>query len=147
MTTLFEIYEAAMDNAGNHDGEVNAHYFMDYAEGAMGITLDRDQAEYMEKIHNQYAALPWDQEYQNQYHHHVEKPLDVEARKTARIFAEPTGLYHVCNDDGNMLDARGGGHRTKADAMRAAAFDGFTHATGSGCYWEGVRRIPAELRG
>jgi len=46
----------------------------------------------------------------------------------------------------NMLDARGGGHRTKADAMRAAAFDGYTHATGSGCYWEGVRRIPAEYR-
>jgi len=51
----------------------------------------------------------------------------------ARIFQEPTGLYHVCNDAG-PLDARGTGHRTKAEAMRAAARDGYTHARGSGTY-------------
>ena len=66
--------------------------------------------------------------------------------KTARIFEESTGMYHICDDDGPLLDARGRGHRTKADAMRAAAYDGYTHATGSGTWWEGVRRIPAELR-
>jgi len=64
--------------------------------------------------------------------------------KTARIFQEPTGLYHWCDND-SMLDARGTGHRTKAAAMRAAAFDGYTHAVGSGCYWEGVRKIPDKL--
>lgn len=146
MTTLFEIYEAAIDNEKNHDGEINAQYFMDYAEGAMGITLDRDQAEYIEKIHNKYRSLPWDPEYQNQRFNHVIHPLDIEARKTARIFAESTGKYHICDDDGGMLDARGKGHDTKADALRAAAYMGYTHATGSGTYWEGTRRIPAKYR-
>lgn len=71
-------------------------------------------------------------------------------RMIARIFQEPTGLYHWCDNDqaetSGMMDARGQGYKTKADAMRAAAFDGYTHATGSGCYWEGVRRIPANIR-
>lgn len=63
-------------------------------------------------------------------------------RKAARIFEEPTGLYHVCNDDAEMLDARGRGHQTKAEALRAAAMAGYTHATGSGTYWSGTRKIP-----
>lgn len=63
-------------------------------------------------------------------------------KRIARIFEESNGLYHVSDDEAEILDARGRGHRTKADAMRAAAADGYTHATGSGCYWDGVRKIP-----
>ena len=63
--------------------------------------------------------------------------------KTARIFEESDG-YHVCNEASNYLDARGRGYKTKASALRAASYDGFTHAIGSGCYWSGIRKIPAK---
>ncbi len=63
--------------------------------------------------------------------------------KVARIF-EDTGGYFICDDDG-YLDARGTAHKTKADAMRAAARNGYTHATGSGTPWGNeVRRIPKQ---
>ncbi len=63
-------------------------------------------------------------------------------RKVARVFEEPTGLYHVCGDSLTWLDARGPGCRSKADALRLAMDCGYTHAVGSGTYWEGVRAIP-----
>jgi hypothetical protein len=65
------------------------------------------------------------------------------AKRVARIFEEVTGLFHVCDDALDYLDARGTAYRTKADALRAAAVAGYTHATGSGCTWRGIRRIPA----
>ncbi len=65
--------------------------------------------------------------------------------KIARIFEEVTGKYHICDEDG-PLDARGHAHDTKADAMRAAARDGYTHCVGSGTYRKGIHRIPASLR-
>jgi hypothetical protein len=65
-------------------------------------------------------------------------------RRVARIFEEGTGRYHICDDDSDFLDARGFGHPTKIAALRAAAYDGYTHATGSGTYWgNGVRSIAA----
>lgn len=66
--------------------------------------------------------------------------------KTARIFEEPTGLYYVCSNDLDYFDARGRGFLTKVDALRAAAAAGYTHATGSGTYWSGVKAIPARYR-
>ncbi len=66
--------------------------------------------------------------------------------KTARIFEEPTGKYHICDDGLDYLDARGHAHDTKADAMRAAARDGYIHAIGSGTYWDGIKRIPKKYR-
>lgn len=52
--------------------------------------------------------------------------------RVAYIFQEPTGLFHFCDDDAEMLDARGRGYRTRAEAEHAAAAFGFTHARGSG---------------
>jgi hypothetical protein len=65
--------------------------------------------------------------------------------KTARIF-EDVGGYHVCSDELDHLDARGPAYKTKAEALRIADYEGYTHATGSGCPWDGVRRIPAKYR-
>jgi len=65
---------------------------------------------------------------------------DIDIPKVARIFDEADG-YHICDDALDHLDARGPAHRTKADAIRAAVESGYTHATGSGTYWDGVRRI------
>jgi hypothetical protein len=53
--------------------------------------------------------------------------------KIARIF-EDIGGYFICDDDDDILDARGYAHCTKAEAMRAAAEQGYTHARGSGTY-------------
>jgi hypothetical protein len=64
---------------------------------------------------------------------------------TARIFEEADGKYYICDDDAEILDARGKGHPTKAEAMRAAADMGYTHAVGSGTYWEGVRKLPQDV--
>lgn len=64
-----------------------------------------------------------------------------EGRRVARVFEEGDG-YHVCGDDLDYLDARGAAYRTKAAALRAALESGYTHATGSGCPWQGVRVIP-----
>ena len=66
--------------------------------------------------------------------------------KVARVFQEPTGLYHVCDDALDHLDAGGPGHLTKAQALRHALSCGYTHAVGSGVPWQGVRRIPAKYR-
>jgi hypothetical protein len=61
--------------------------------------------------------------------------------RIARIFEEPTGKYHVCDDDSPTLDARGHGYEFKIDAMRAAFRDGYSHCTGSGTYWKGITRL------
>ena len=58
----------------------------------------------------------------------------------ARIFQEPTGKYHICDDDLGYLDARGCGYDTKSQAIRAAAL-GYTHATGRGCPWKGIKSL------
>jgi hypothetical protein len=65
--------------------------------------------------------------------------------KVARIFEECTGKYHICDDDSDCLDARGHGYDSKAAALRSAANgpDAYTHAVGSGTYWDGVRSIAA----
>ena len=65
--------------------------------------------------------------------------------RVARIFEESTGKYHVCSEQVYVLDARGAGYDTKADAMRAALDSGYTHGTGSGMYHSGVRELRSEL--
>lgn len=67
--------------------------------------------------------------------------------RVACIFEEVDGRYYWCDNDSETLDARGRGYQTKADAMRAAVLAGYTHATGSGTYWngEGVKKIPAKV--
>ena len=65
-------------------------------------------------------------------------------RRIARIF-EDVGGYYICDDDQDYLDTRGKAYPTKLAAMTAAASgpDAYTHATGSGTYWPGVRSIRA----
>lgn len=50
--------------------------------------------------------------------------------------------YYVCSEDGSTLDSLTP-YPTKLAAMTAAASgpDPYTHATGSGTYWPGVRSI------
>jgi hypothetical protein len=65
--------------------------------------------------------------------------------KVAWVFQEVDGLYRVSNYH-DILVTDGPGYKTKADALRAADRAGYTHAIGSGTYWPGIRRIPAEYR-
>jgi len=51
MTTLFDIYEGAIDNANNNDAEVNTDYFVEYAFNAMDIALDEDQIKMIDHFH------------------------------------------------------------------------------------------------
>lgn len=49
-------------------------------------------------------------------------------KTVARIFEEPTGKYHVCDDAQDYLDARGTGFDTRRAAISAAAAGGqYTH--------------------
>ena len=66
------------------------------------------------------------------------------AKRVARIFEEPTGKYHICDDGLDYLDARGCGYDTKSQALRAAA-RGYTHATGSGCPWKGIKSLESYI--
>ena len=63
---------------------------------------------------------------------------------TVCVFADVDG-YHWCDSQFDYLDARGKAYKTKADALRAAAREGYTHAYGSGTYWAGTRKIPARF--
>jgi hypothetical protein len=65
-------------------------------------------------------------------------------RATARIFEDATGMYYICSEDDDCLDARGRGYQTKTEALRAAAAS-YTHAIGSGCPWDGVRSLDRYL--
>lgn len=71
--------------------------------------------------------------------------------KIARIFAD-IGGYYICDNHEDYLDARGVAYPSKAAALRAAAdnYGGvqepYTHAIGSGTYWQGIKRIPAKFR-
>lgn len=47
-------------------------------------------------------------------------------KKIARVFQEPNGLWHFC-DDALDLDARGRGYRFVSDATAWAELEGFTH--------------------
>ena len=62
--------------------------------------------------------------------------------KTAYIFEDVNG-YYICDPDG-PLDTRGKAYPSKAAALRAAAYEGYTHAEGSGTYRDG--RIPAKYK-
>ena len=44
MKTLYEIYEAANDEADSHS-ELTSEYLTDYADGAFDITLSEDKAQ------------------------------------------------------------------------------------------------------
>ena len=48
-------------------------------------------------------------------------------KKIARVFQEPTGLWHFCDDSLAYLDARGRGYRFISHAVAWAELDGFTH--------------------
>ena len=61
--------------------------------------------------------------------------------RTARIF-EDVGGYHICDEDDDCLVTSAYPKETKAEALRCAARNGYTHAIGSGCHWEGCRKIP-----
>jgi hypothetical protein len=58
----------------------------------------------------------------------------------ARVFEGARG-YHVCSDELSYLDERGAAYPSKAEALQAAASQGYTHATGSGTNWDGVRSL------
>lgn len=62
--------------------------------------------------------------------------MNSKSKIIARIF-EDVGGYYVCDETLPYLDARGKGYRSKAQAMRAARLNGYTHARGSGTYRPG----------
>ena len=43
--------------------------------------------------------------------------MDTQAKVVARIFQEPTGLWHVCDDAEDYLDARGMGYKSRREAI------------------------------
>lgn len=47
-------------------------------------------------------------------------------RAVARIFQEPDGRYHFCDDELGFCDSRGPGYKTKSKALREASLY-FTH--------------------
>lgn len=65
--------------------------------------------------------------------------------KVAIIF-EDVGGYYISDANNDFLDARGHNFRSKAAALRAACSGDYTHATGSGTPWQGIRRIPDKYR-
>lgn len=65
--------------------------------------------------------------------------------KTARIF-EDVGGYYICDESSEFLDACGSSYSRISDALRAAIYNGYTHAIGSGTYWDGVKKIPARYK-
>jgi len=67
--------------------------------------------------------------------------FSIPAIRIARIHDVPDG-WGISDDELDYLETGGPVHRTKAEALRAASADGYTHAVGSGCPWSGVRRIP-----
>jgi len=79
----------------------------------------------------------------------MKKPLTlraIEAGSVAVIF-EDVGGYHTCDyAPGCPLWTGGGPTATKSEAMRQAWIAGYTHATGSGTYWDGIRAIPIKCR-
>ena len=66
--------------------------------------------------------------------------------QVARIFSDVNYRYHISPEENDILDARWTSYETKAGALRAAAAVGYTHAIGSGTYWDGVRTIPRRFR-
>jgi hypothetical protein len=71
----------------------------------------------------------------------VEKTLNNLNSRKVYIFEDVDG-YHICDVDG-PLDARGKAYPTKAEALRAALYEGYTHAEGSGTYRNG--KIPEDV--
>ena len=63
----------------------------------------------------------------------------------ARIFSD-VGGYHICNDADDCITTEAYPADTKAEALRRAYAAGYTHATGSGCPWQGIKTIPARYR-
>lgn len=53
--------------------------------------------------------------------------------KIARIF-DKEGRFYVCDDAAPGLTASGGGFASKAEAIREAIRQGYTHGKGSGTY-------------
>lgn len=66
-------------------------------------------------------------------------------KKSIAVIFEDVGGYFYCDADSECLDARGTPSNTKAQAMRRAAASGYTHAKGSGTYWDGVQAIPSQF--
>ena len=63
--------------------------------------------------------------------------MDTQAKIVARIFQEPTGKWHVCDDAADYLDARGTGYNSRREAIAvlrayAGKEGGYTHYL-SGC--------------
>jgi len=54
MTNLYEILEATLDNAEKNDvknWDGSPHFFVEYADGAMDLKLDKDQAKLISKTY------------------------------------------------------------------------------------------------
>lgn len=54
MNTLFNIYEGAIENATSNSIEFTAQYVCDYADGALEISLSKDDAEKIIAAHNEW---------------------------------------------------------------------------------------------
>ena len=65
--------------------------------------------------------------------------------KSIAIIFEDVGGYFYCDADSECLAACGTPSKTKGQAMRRAAASGYTHAEGSGTYWDGVQTIPSQF--
>jgi hypothetical protein len=53
-------------------------------------------------------------------------PAREYGKTRVRIFQEPTGRWHISNDDLPYLDARGTGYASRAEAVRDAKQWGWT---------------------
>jgi hypothetical protein len=113
--------------------------------GSEPIKHLRDAKAYLRRLCNDVEWAGWEfRIMSNDDGAEVER--DSNSLRVARVFEESTGKYHHCADSLDYLDARGTGHTTKASALHAAYHNGYTHAVGSGCTWQGVKRIPARFR-
>lgn len=83
MTTLFDIYDAAFDSSANPETldlstfDKIKDYIREYAKGGMGVELTEGEVKKIATVYAEYENSEFNRDYQNQFYHAVEVPLDV----------------------------------------------------------------------
>ncbi len=80
MTTLLEIYEAALEEANECGFLINEAYLIEYADLDMNYPLSESNAKLILECHNKHLSIIGLDEFngsrQSAYYHTVEKPLN-----------------------------------------------------------------------